>query len=268
MKSIGLNDNKISNIQKYINNFDLKMPLLVINCKEHKDRLNKFDKNAQKIGLDYYRLKCIYGKKFTDKQIYTMYKKNLIKKTDWINIIEISVSLSHVNAWLKILNSNYEYGMICEDDIQFKRDFKKHVNLILNELQANNKNFDILYLWNGNWNNTKYALKTVHKINKDLVIKRETEKFNAGTVSYIISKKAIKKLLEKIFPISDPIDIFIGTFYKKLKIYTLSMKYNKIKKRDKSPLFLSGQWDNKKAELQSTVSVDDIDSLKYIINNY
>ena len=37
--------------------------------------------------------------------------------------------------------------------------------------------------------NTKSALKTVHKINKDLVIKREMKPFNAGNVSYIISKK-------------------------------------------------------------------------------
>ena len=72
MKDIGLDDTKIPNIQKYTNNFDLKMPLLIINCDIHKDRMNKFDKSAQKIGLDYYRLKCVYSKKFTDEQIYTM----------------------------------------------------------------------------------------------------------------------------------------------------------------------------------------------------
>ena len=48
MKDIGFDDTKISNIQKYTNNFDLKMPLLVINCDTHKDRLDKFDKSAKK----------------------------------------------------------------------------------------------------------------------------------------------------------------------------------------------------------------------------
>ena len=55
-----------------------------------------------------------------------MYKKKLIKKTDFINIIEVSINLSHINAWLKILNSNYEYGMVCNDDI--------NLNLILKNM--------------------------------------------------------------------------------------------------------------------------------------
>jgi len=270
MKDIGFDDTKISNIQKYTNNFDIKMPLIVINCNTHKDRMDKFDKSAQKIGLDYYRLKCVYGKKLTDKQIYTMYKKNLIKKTDFINIIEVTINLSHINAWLKILNSNYEYGMVCEDDITFKHKFKKHVNLMLNELQENNKNFDILYLWNGNWMNTKSALKPVHTINKDLVIKREMKPFNAGNVSYIISKKAIKLLLKKILPISNPVDLFIGKFYKQLKIYTLYMKYHKVNMKDISPLFVSGSWDDKNHVYSNSQSTQDYDtdSLKYIISNY
>lgn len=270
MKDIGFDDTKISNIQKYSNNFDLKMPLLVINCDIHKDRMNKFDKSAQKIGLDYYRLKCVYGKNFTDKQIYTMYKKNLIKKTDFINMIEVSINLSHINAWLKILNSNYDYGMVCEDDITFKPKFKKYVNLMLNELQENNKNFDILYLWNGNWMNTKSALKLVHKINKDLVIKKEMKPFNAGNVSYIISKKAIKLLLKKILPIGNPVDLFMGKFYNQLKIYTLYMKYDKVNMKDISPLFVSGEWDDKyyvDSDTQSTQDYD-TDNLKYIIANY
>ena len=82
--------------------------------------------------------------------------KKINKKTDFINIIEVSINLSHINAWLKILKSNYEYGMVCEDDITFKPIFYyNHVNLILNELQEHKKDFDILYLWNGNWMNTK-----------------------------------------------------------------------------------------------------------------
>ncbi len=270
MKEIGFDDTKISNIEKYTNNFDLKMPLLVINCDIHKDRLDKFDKSAKKIGLDYYRLKCVYGKKLTDAQIYNMYKKKLIKKTDFINIIEVSINLSHINAWLKILNSKYEYGMVCEDDITFKPNFKKNVNLMLNELQANNKNFDILYLWNGNWMNTKSALKSVHKINKDLVIKREMKPFNAGNVSYVISKKAIKLILEKILPIGDPVDLFMGKFYRQLNIYTLYMKYDKVNMKDISPLFISGEWDDKyyiDSDSQSTQDYD-TDSLQYIINNY
>ena len=118
--------------------------------------------------------------------------------------------------------------------------------------------------------NTKSALKTVHKINKDLVIKREMKPFNAGNVSYIISKKAIKLLLEKILPIGDPVDLFMGKFYKQLKIYTLYMKYDKVNMKDISPLFISGEWDDKYYDGSDTQSTQDydIDNLKYIIANY
>ena len=270
MKNIGIDDTKIQNIQKYTNNFDFKLPLLVINCDIHKDRLNKFDKSAKNIKLLYYRLKCVYGKILTNKQIYSMYKKNFIKNTDFINIIEVSINLSHINAWLKILNSKYDYGMVCEDDVTFKPTFIKNINLILNQLKQHNKIFDILYLWNGNWMNTKSSLKSILKINKDLIIKQETELFNAGTVCYIISKKAIKYLLNKIFPIANPIDIFIGQYYKTLNIYTLYMKYDKINMKDISPLFISGDWDDKYYTNDDSQSTQDynIDTLKDIINNY
>lgn len=270
MKSIGLDDSNIPYIDKYSNNFDIKMPFIVINCDIHQARLNKFNDSAKKIKLAYNRLKCVYGNNLTNKQIYNMYKKNLIKNTDFINIIEVSINLSHINAWLKILKSDYEYGIICEDDITFKPTFIKNVNLILNQLKEHNKNFDVLYLWNGNWMNTKSSLKNVLKINNNLIIKREMKSFNAGNVSYIISKKAIKILLDKIFPIANPIDLFMGKFYKSLKMYTLYMKYDKINMKDISPLFISGEWDDKyyvDSDSQSTQDYN-IDNLKYIIKNY
>ena len=273
MKEIGFDDTKISNINKYTNNFDIKLPFLVINCDAHKDRLRKFKASAKKIKLAYYRLKCVYGKKFTDKQIYTMYKKELIKKTDWINTIELSINLSHINAWLKIINSNYEYGIVCEDDIIFKKTFIKNVNLILNQLKENNKKFDILYLWNGNWARTKSFQKRILKINEKFIINKELEQFNAGTVCYVISKKAAEYLYKRIFPIKDPVDMFIGKYYKRLKIFTLKMIENRKTQKDKSPLFVSGKWAEKftdgDTDTQSTHEDEkNRDSLKNIITNY
>jgi GR25 family glycosyltransferase involved in LPS biosynthesis len=265
MKKIGFDDTKIPNIDKYSSNFDEKIPFLVINCAIHKDRLNKFKKNAQKLNLKFYRIDCVNGMNYTDSKINNMFKNNLIKNTYFINQIEVSINISHINCWLKILNSSYDYGLICEDDILFKNNFKKNMNLILNNLKDNNKIFDLLYLWNGNWWNTKTSLKNILKINKDLIIKQETQLFNAGAVCYIISRNMILKLLNKILPIKNPIDIFIGTFYKNMKIYTL---YNK---KDISPLFKSGEWNDKfyydDHDSQSTQDYE-LKSLKEIITNY
>ena len=86
----------------------------------------------------------------------------------------------------------------------------------------------------------------------------------------ILYQKSNQILLEKILPIDDPIDLFMGKFYKKLKIYTLYMKYDKVNMKDISPLFVSGEWDDKYYDGSDTQSTQDydIDNLKYIINNY
>ena len=101
--------------------------------------------------------------------------------------------MSHINAWMKILDSGEDYGMVIEDDAEMKVDFKKNVNLILETLKKEKKEFDILYLWNGNWANTKSKLKTISKINNKITIQQETIQFTAGTVCYIISTKFIKQ---------------------------------------------------------------------------
>ena len=43
--------------------------------------------------------------------------------------------MSHINAWMKILDSGEDYGMVIEDDAEMKVGFKKNVNLILETLQ-------------------------------------------------------------------------------------------------------------------------------------
>ena len=245
LNDIGI-DNIIPNqLDKYANNFIYKIPFLLINCIVHKDRLEKFDKSAKKIKLKYLRVNCVYGKNYSNKLIYDMFKNNIIKDTNYINQIELSISISHINCWLKILNSKYEYGLVCEDDITFKNDFIKKVNIILKNIFEKNINLDVLYLWNGNWMNTKHKLKSVLKISDNLIIKKENAKFNAGNVCYIISKNMITKLLKKIFPIKNPIDLFMGTFYNKAHMLSLYMKYDKKKFKDISPLFESGTWDDK-----------------------
>ena len=62
----------------------------------------------------------------------------------------------------------------------------------------------------------------------------------------------------------------MGKYYKSLKIYTLYMKYDKINMKDISPLFISGDWDDKYYIDDDSQSTQDynIDTLKYIISNY
>tara|TARA_B110000902_G_scaffold261565_1_gene336581 strand:+ start:352 stop:1197 length:846 start_codon:yes stop_codon:yes gene_type:complete len=244
MKKIGFKkSSKNNNFIKCSNNFNKKMPFFVINCAIHKERLNKFKKYSKKAKVDFCRINCVNGKKLNNDLIYKMYNHNppIITQND-LTPIELSIYISHINTWLQILKSPYDYGIICEDDAEMRVNFKKDLNLVLEKLDENKIKFDILFLWNGNWNNTKSFLEQILKINKNINIKRETENFTAGTVCYIITKKFIRKILNKCLPIKTPIDVFLGNYYNKANILTIEMKKNKIKDCYISPFFRTGNW--------------------------
>ena len=244
MEKIGFKKSKKnSKFIKCCNNFNIKMPFFMINCNIHKTRLEKFKKYSKKANIEFCRISCVNGKKFTNNLIYKMYNHTpqIIKKSD-LTPIEVSIVISHINAWLKILSSSYDYGIICEDDAEMRVNFKNDVNLVLDKLKLNNIKFDVLFLWNGNWGRTKSFLKQVLKINKKINIKRETELFTPGTVCYIITKNFIKKILQDILPINKPVDIFLGSYYNKSRMLTVEMKYNKTKDCYVSPFFTTGAW--------------------------
>jgi len=244
MEKIGLNKlKKNESFKKCSTNFVNKIPLFIINCDIHKSRLKKFKKYAKNAKIKFCKENCVNGKEFDDEMIYKMYthKPQIIKKAD-ITPIEISIFMSHINAWMKILDSGEDYGMVIEDDAEMKLGFKKKVNLILETLEDEKKEFDMLYLWNGNWSKTKSKLKNITKINDKITIQQETKRFTAGTVCYIISTKFIQEILKDIFPIHVAVDVYLGNWVNKAKMYTIKMTYNKEQGCQISPLFTSGKW--------------------------
>jgi len=241
MKKIGFKKTKKNVFKKCKDNFDIKMPSFVINCNIHKKRLEKFNKYCDKANLNFCREICVNGKKYNNNTILKMYNEKIIKKTD-LTPIEVAIVISHINCWLKILDSGCDYGMVCEDDAEVRVDFKKNVNIVLKKLHEAHKNFDMLYLWNGNWNKTKSKLTQVLRVNDKINIKKENESFTAGTVCYIITSKFIKKVLSEIIPIRVPVDVGLGEYAKKYKCYTVEMKYNKSKNCYVSPFFRTGLW--------------------------
>ena len=276
MRKIGFKKlKKTPKFNKCSDNFENKMPLFLINCAIHKMRLEKFKESAKNAKLKFCRESCVNGKKFTDNIIYKMYthKPQIVKKKD-ITPIEISIFMSHINAWIKILDSGCKCGMVMEDDVILKKTFKKNVDLTLRTLEEHKKKFDILFLWNGNWANTKSFMKKILKINNKITIMREMEDFTSGTVCYIITCDFIKKILKEVLPIKDPVDMYLGTWFRRARLYSINMKYNRTLQKDLSPFFMPGKWDAKifysgKTDMQSShESVENKKNVKQIIKNF
>lgn len=218
---------KICKKENCHNNFSIVMPVYIINCQMHKDRLLTFNKYAEKIGLVACRVPCILGKKFTKDEVCKLIDKGILSKNADMTQIEISINMSHYNCWQKLLNSCLDYALIVEDDVKVKSNFIEKINLIMNTLKEKQISFSILHLWNGNWAKTKSKHKTIIEIDKNIKIVKETESYNAGAVAYIISKEYALYLMNHFFPIKIPQDILMGSFIKKGNHLSLKMKHNK-----------------------------------------
>jgi lipopolysaccharide cholinephosphotransferase len=219
------------------NNFDIRMGVYVINCSVHKKRYNKFKYYATKAGVKACRVPCVNGKKFDQHLICKMIEKKLVSSRADMNTIEIAISMSHYNCWKKLVNSCQDYALILEDDVELKPDFTKQINKVMRVLlHEGMDDFSILHLWNGNWYDTEDAQEFVTDVSAKLSIFRETKKYNAGAVAYIISRKYAEYLMKHFFPINIPQDIMMGKFVNKGKHLTLEMNYNKRKDCYISPL--------------------------------
>lgn len=202
-------------------NFDSNTGLYVISCeKSGGKRLSKLMNTASKEGVKFCQEVCVNGRKFDSKMICEMKHNRIVLSTADITPIEVAISLSHYNSWVRILNSCEDYGVVLEDDCFLKSGFVKNIDDIISNIPK--KGFGICHLWNGNWGGTDKQLKPVVKFGK-LQILQETEMYVSGTVGYIISKEFAKVLVNKMFPIRYAVDGYIGSVKSKFKHYTVKM---------------------------------------------
>ena len=208
------------------NNFNKKMGAYVINCDMHTERMEKFKKYSKKAGLKACRVPCILGKKFTKEELCRMIDDGVLDKGADMTPVEISINMSHFNCWQHLVNSSMDYALVCEDDIEVKADFIDNVNLIFDALEEESIDFSILHLWNGNWAKTISKMEKVLKVSDDLLVLKETVKYNAGAACYIISKKYVKHLMKFFFPIEIAQDALMGWYPEIGNHLSLKMKWN------------------------------------------
>jgi len=216
----------------------------VINCDVHKKRIKKFRRYANEGGLKSCREVCVNGRALTDSLLCDMIDHKLLSPKADVNPIEVSIFLSHFNVWQRFVDSCKDYALVFEDDVEVRKDFKSMLSKTLLALEKAGETFDILFLWNGNWADSEGGLEEVLRVDKKINILRETEEFNAGAVSYVLSAKFAKKLLKKAYPITTQVDIYIGELAMKLnsKVLTVEQTHNNRLDCYLSPFFRGTKW--------------------------
>ena len=180
--TIDLNHN-IRNIEEDLNkkiNFIDK--ILWINLDRSKERRNYMENLLKNIKIPSQRISAIDGK-IINKSSYKI--KNIEKFYDRgeLTNYEICCTLSHIKAINSLKNEEGDYFLILEDDISFKNIymFKESLKNIILEAPK----FEILILY-------KTVLKDIINKSNYVNFKDYNNQFG-GTVSYIITKEAVKK---------------------------------------------------------------------------
>ena len=101
----------------------------------------------------------------------------------------IGCALSHIKTYFDLINSNYEYYVILEDDVSFTNNIQNKIHTCINNLA----DIDLLYL-----GYTNYKIQTKEKYNNINFVSLNNQSIGGGLFGYILSKKGAFKILEHI----------------------------------------------------------------------
>jgi glycosyl transferase family 25 len=170
------------------------MKKYIINLKRRPDRLQNFKNNFKEFADD---IQVVYG--FDGKNFFSESKKEqeMARKCFNLNRGEMGCAISHFRIYQDIIDNNYDYGMIFEDDAMPSDNFNEKINNVLKEMP----NCDILFF--GGRFTPDFMLNEPEfiKISDNIVMHNiklwDMMKHERTTHGYIISKKLAQFLLDK-----------------------------------------------------------------------
>jgi glycosyl transferase family 25 len=182
----------------------------VINLDRSVDRWKTIQNHLTSFDLSVTRVSGIYGKqaptlrddpKIVDLERYRMYTKG---KEPGLG--EIGCYLSHRKALIAFLASDYEYGVIVEDDVSFAPDIGQTIQDLLKRTGLWDVcTFELHPLQSG-W---PLGVETLPSKRKLCVYLKEA--WRAG--AYLVNRWAAQKLVEKSLPMCLPWDMYYMRFW-------------------------------------------------------
>lgn len=203
----------------------------VINLDRSPDRLKSITCELERENIKFERVSAVDGKKLTDehiKRFCTPFAEMFCPK----NII--ACALSHKKVWKKIVKSGLEYGMVFEDDCKLTNGFKHKLQLCIDELNENDKNWDFLYL--GYFGPSMETSNSIMNKFQNIILNKIQNKNNihakyifvpvspVGFHSYIISRNCAKKLLQYMKKVHYHIDSEFLKYAHNFNVYACKEK--------------------------------------------
>jgi len=172
---------------------ELKSKTYVVNLDRRVDRWENFKKNATEID-NYERFSAVDGKVVKNStQLQQIFESN----DYYMRRGMVGCLLSHIKIYTELINSEYQYFIILEDDVEFTPDFKNKFDNIMTQVS----NWDLIFLGH----HVRDIDRQKDELVKDkmpVLTKRDAywSFLNSlgGTGGYIISKVGAQKLLDFI----------------------------------------------------------------------
>lgn len=181
-----------------------KIPVWVINLKKRPDRLLNIGKRLNQLDINWSRINAVDGQNCDPELLKISKEKGEIGE---LSKSTRGCSASHFKFWQKFLLSDYEFGIVLEDDIDISNDFKelicslswipKETNIIKLEKFASNRPSKLLLgsEISNVLNNTRFLHRMYSR--------------HCGAGAYLLSKPGVKILLKHGIDMSVPVDHFL-----------------------------------------------------------
>lgn len=135
-----------------------------------------------------------------------------------LSIGGIICSYKHYLALNDIINNNYEYAVIMEDNMRFEGDVSKTINEYIEELNRIDEKWDILF--DNEWK--KYDEQELKEgVRVYLKSNEITDKCHGGTrlaQFYLLNLNCAKKLYDNYIPFNNAPDWLMNDLFRKLNI--------------------------------------------------
>ena len=199
------------------------MLTLLVNLAESQERLTKMNTTLKRLGINYERVEAINGKLLPQeikKEITYPYNHfdTRVRFTRELTDGEIGCFLSHRACWAKLVDSNENFALIMEDDIEISKLATK-------------------YLLNSNWIPSSVDIcqlscleasqkgrikdKTLY-IDETISLVAPLYPIPLGCQCYLISKQAATKALSLSEKLPCPVDDFLfSPWFSMAKIFTI-----------------------------------------------
>ena len=176
----------------------MKIPILLINLRESKDRLNHSRQELSRFGLSFERIEAIDGRQMSQAELnqFSVWDRSAFFKP--LSPGEVGCYLSHIAATKRIVSEGWPWTLVLEDDFKLSDDFLKEMNrLSQTDLSA----YDLIKI-----EGRTRGGEVIQRLDENHVIIRHRRPPSC-TIAQIWSFAGAKKFLEKSTLLKRPVDV-------------------------------------------------------------